>query len=119
MTDQNYEVVKPEVSYSMYWPEALLLLLSVATPVIAWFIWRNGNMLGRSGSVMVFFAAVAEFVSIHRMNKKHILNACRVRANEIPWEFSSLSTVVGVISLIFGLVGTLLWGYGDMLIGCP
>ena len=117
MNGPKYEVVKPTVSYGMYWPEGLLLVLSVAAPVIAWFIWHNGNMLGRSGSVMVFFAAVAEFISIHRMNKKHILNAWRVKANEVPWEFSRAATIVGVVSLLCALFGTLLWGYGDLLVG--
>lgn len=98
----------------MYWPEALLLLASAATPFIAWAIWHDGNMFGRSGSVMTFLALLAEFVSLNRMNKKHILNACRVRANEMPWGFSRAAKLVGIVSLIFALVGTLIWGYGDL-----
>lgn len=112
---QTYTVVKnPPVSYRLYWPETLLLLLSVATPFIAWVIWHNGNMFARSGSVMAFLALVAEFISIHRMNKKHILNACRVKANETPWDFSRASKVVGILSLVCASAGTLIWGYGDL-----
>lgn len=112
---QTYEVVKnPPVSYRMYLPEVLLLLLSVATPFIAWAIWHNGNMFGRSGSVMTFFALVAEFISIHRMNKKHLINACRVKAKKTPWDFSRAYKVVGILSLICALAGTLIWGYGDL-----
>jgi hypothetical protein len=66
---------------------------------------------------MVLFAAVAEFITINRMNKKHILNACRVKANEPPWDFSFAARVVGIISLVAALLGTILWGYGDLLIG--
>jgi hypothetical protein len=101
----------------MYWPEVVLLLFSYGTPVLAWVISHNGPMLARSGSIMVFFAAVAEFFTINRMNKKHLLNACRVKENEIPWDFSSAARVVGAFSLLAALLGTILWGYGDLLIG--
>jgi hypothetical protein len=48
----------------MYSPEAALLLLSYATPVVAWLISHNGGMVSRSGSI--FLAAVAEFVMLNR-----------------------------------------------------
>lgn len=116
MNNKNYEVLKPNVSFTMYWPEGVLLLLSLGTPIVAWLIWHDGAMLARAGSIMVFFAAVAEFFSINRMNKKHILNACRIRANEVPCDFSSAARVVSFISLLAALVGTVLWGYGDLLV---
>lgn len=116
MSNQTYEVVKPDVSYHMYWPEGLLLLLSILVPVLAWLIWRNGEMLQHSGTVTVFFAAVAEFISIHRMNKKHILNACRVRANEVPWDFSRASKVVGIAAFICALAGIILSAFGKCIV---
>ena len=116
MNTPTYEVVVPPVSFRMYWPEATLLLLSFGTPVVAWLIWHSGDMLGRSGSIMVLFAAVAEFITIHRMNKKHIPNACRVKAGEKPWQFSCPATVVGILSLVAALVGTVFWGYGDLIV---
>ena len=100
----------------MYWPEVTLLLASIATPVVTWLIFHNGGMLGRSGSIMVFFAAVAEFFTLNRSNKKHILNACRVKNGETPWDFSRPARIVGFFSLITALIGTLLWGYGDLLV---
>ena len=112
---KTYEVVKdPPVSYRMYWPEAVLLLASVVAPVAAWCIWRDGVMFARSGSLVVFFALVTEFVSLHRMNNKHILNACRVKAGEVPWDFSKPARVIGVIALLVALAGTVIWGYGDL-----
>jgi hypothetical protein len=117
MNNQTYQVVKPRVSFAMYWPEGVFLLLSYVTPVFAWLISHSGDMLARSGSVMVFFAAVAEFIMLNRMNKKHLLNACRVKANEAPWDFSLAARVVGIISLIAALLGTILWGYGELLVG--
>ena len=64
----------------------------------------------------MFFAAVAQFITLTRTNKKHILNACRAKARETPKALSLVVKVVGVISLALGLLGTLLWGYGDWAI---
>ena len=117
MNASTYQVVKPQVTFRMYWPEGVLLLFSYATPVVAWAISHNGAMVSRSGSIMVFLAAVAEFIMLNRMNKKHILNACRVKANEAPWDFSLAAKVVGFLSLFAALLGTIIWGYGDLLLG--
>ena len=115
-TSQTYEMMKPKVRFRVYWLEATLLLLSFATPIIAWLIWHDAVMLARSGSIMVFFAAVAEFRTISWMNKKHLLNACRVRVNETPWDFSLPAKIVGYVSVSAALLGTILWGYGDLLV---
>ena len=64
----------------------------------------------------MFFAAVAQFITLNRTNKKHILNACRAKAGETPKALSLVVKVVGVISFVLGLLGTLLWGYGDWAI---
>jgi hypothetical protein len=83
---------------------------------VTWLTFHDGGMLGRSGSVVVFFAAVAEFFTLNRANKKHILNACRVKNGETPWDFSRPAKIVGLLSFVVGLIGTILWGYGDLLI---
>ena len=116
MTNQrDYEIIKnPPVSYRMYWPEAVLLLASFITPFVAWLIWHSPVMFARSGSLVVFFALLTEFISLHRMNKKHITNACRIKAGETPWDFSRPANVVGVLALVLALAGTLVWGYGDL-----
>src|SRR6266567_2154801 len=111
MSVDGYEVVKPKVSIRMYWVEIALLAASLATPVVAYAVWGTGGKLGRSGSVMVFFAALAEFTTLNRLNRKHLLNA----AGEAPSNFSTPSRLVGWVSLIAALVGTLVWGYGDLL----
>jgi len=117
MSTPVYEVVKPQVSLRMYLPEVILLLASFATPLLAWAISGSGSMMGRSGRVMVFFVAVAEFVLLNRANKKHIVNGCRVKAKETPWDSSHPATALGITSLIAGLLGTLIWGYGDLVLG--
>jgi len=94
----------------------VFLLASFAAPIGAWFVWHDGQMLGRSGSLMLFFAAVAEFMILNRMNDKHLLNACRVKAQEKPWDFSRAARAIGVIALFAALLGTLIWGYADLLV---
>jgi len=111
----KYEFRRPQVGLGMYWPEALLLAFAWIVPIIAWLVSSSGPMLSRSGSLMVFFAAIAEFVTLHRANKKHLLNAQRVRAGEAPLEFSNAATIVGWLALVSALIGTVLWGYGDLL----
>ena len=114
MSLDEYEVMKPKVGVRMYWVEIALLAVSFTTPVVAYAVWGGGG-LGRSGSVMVFFAALAEFTTLNRLNRKHLLNAVRARAGETPWDFSTPSRVVGWASLAAALFGTLLWGFGDLL----
>jgi len=113
----EYEFVSPKVSLSMYRLEATLLLVAVLTPLIAWIGWRTGGALARSGSVTVFLAVLAEFLILNKANRKHLLNAARVRSGEMPWDFSKPAKVVGFISLVIAALGTLLWGFGDVLLG--
>src|SRR5688572_12119935 len=114
MTSDPYQVQRPTVTVSMYWPEATCILLCWLTPIISWWIWPDPYKLARSGSLMVFFAVLAEFITLGRMNKKHILNACRAAAHERPWDFSGAARVVGIAALVSALAGTVLWGYGDL-----
>jgi uncharacterized membrane protein YqjE len=96
MSAPTYRMVKPSVSVRMYWLEVVCLALSAVTPVVAWAIWHDWTMIARSSSVMVFLAAVAEFFTLNRLHQKHLLNACRAKACEDPWDFSQPAKVVGV-----------------------
>jgi hypothetical protein len=66
---------------------------------------------------MVFFAVVAEFFTLNKANRKHLLNAARVQAGETPWDFSTPANIVGIASLVCAAIGTLIWGFGDVLFG--
>jgi hypothetical protein len=116
MASDAYQFPRPPVRLTMYWVEVALLVASILTPIIAWLAWRDGVVLARSGSVMVFFAAVAEFFTLNKANRKHLLNAARVKAGEMPWDFSRAATLVGLASLVCAAVGTLLWGFGDVIV---
>ena len=65
---------------------------------------------------MVFFAAMAEFLLIGRANRKHILNACRAKNGETPWDFSRTDKGISIIAFLLALVGTVIWGFGDLML---
>ncbi|MGH9523263.1 MAG: hypothetical protein ACRD3E_12110 [Terriglobales bacterium] len=67
----------------------------------------------RSGSLAVFCAAVAEFIALNRLTKKHFLNACRAQNGELPWGVTSAFNRVGQAAFVLGLCGTVIWGYGS------
>lgn len=109
----TYEVVQPEVKLSEYWTEWFFLALGLVIPVVAAVIWRTGNAFERSGSLTVFCAAAAQFITVNRLTKKHILNASRVLNNEKPFTVSAASKVVGIAAFMVGLIGTVIWGFGS------
>jgi hypothetical protein len=106
---------RPQIHASSYWVELILLAASYSTPVLTWVGWRDWALLGRSGSMMVFFAAIAEFVMLNRMNKKHLINDCRIKQGHRPWDVSRAAAIIGFASLVAALAGTLLWGYADLM----
>ncbi len=55
----------------------VLLVAGVLIPILAAIMRRTGNAFERSGSLTVFCAGVAEFVTINRLTEKHIRNASR------------------------------------------
>ncbi len=113
----EYPVVRPSVHISEYWLVFLFLGISILTPTVFWFISHNPVLFGRSGSLMVLFAAAAEFALVSRANAKHILNACRAKDDHTPWDFSRQDTVLSIIVFLFALVGTFIWGFGDLVVG--
>lgn len=97
-------------------PEWALLVSAYVTPFIAFFVWHHGIALQRSGGVMVFFAVAAEFITINRANKKHMLNASRAARHEPIWDFSTPGKIVGWLALGAALAGTILWVFGDLML---
>ena len=112
---KTYEVYQPKVVYSQYWVDWSFLVIGVLIPILAAIMWRTGNAFERSGSLTVFCAAVAEFVTINRLTKKHIRNASRALNGERPWDVSGAAKCVGIAALVVGLIGTVIWGFGTKL----
>jgi len=113
----NYPVVNTSVHIKEYWLVFVFLGFSVSTPTLIWFITHSPVLFGRSGSLMVLFAAAAEFTLVNNANKKHILNACRAKADQTPWDFSRQDSMFSFIVFTFALVGTFIWGFGDFVMG--
>ena len=98
------------------------LILSALIPVLAYFgIFQPesepiGSWFQRSGSIGVLFAAIAELF----MNKiAPFVNAGGiVGESEIEWEkeFYTYYRNICILGGVLALVGTIIWGYGDLLI---
>ena len=106
-------MVQPQFGLAQYWPEVSALVLAVLAPVVALLGWGAGEAFERSGSLTVFFAAVAEFVALNRLTKKHFLNACRAKDGETPWSVSPAAKYIGIAAFFIGLAGTAIWGFGS------
>jgi len=113
---KTYLLVVPELGYREYWPEIAWLCLGVLAPIATLCITRSGDWLERSGSVSVFCAAVAEFISLNRLTKKHFLNACRAQRGELPWGISSAFSNIGKVAFLLGVAGTIIWGFGSKIL---
>jgi hypothetical protein len=76
-----------------------------------------GTWFGRSGSLMTLLAAIVQFRialelegSQYRALFRGVLGGLPRRASLAP-----LSRILGPASLILIVMGTLIWGYGDLL----
>jgi hypothetical protein len=108
-------VLASSVHWVAYWPEWLLLLASVLAPTFVAMHYQEAHLFARAGALTVFFAATAQFFSIGRANTKHLRNARRAKDNQSPRDFSSAAKVISWLSFFCGLLGTIIWAYGDML----
>lgn len=109
------ELEKADVGFEFYWKEIVLLAGALIMPVLTWVLTHDGSLLSRSGSLVVFCSALSEFTLLNKANVKHLRNAMRVHSGEKPLNFSTPATVIGYVSLAVAILGTLLWGYGDLL----
>jgi hypothetical protein len=108
-------VLPTVVHWLEYWPEWVLLLASLGAPAFVAMWYRDAGLFARAGALTVFFAATAQFFSIGRANTKHIHNARRAKDNQSPRDFSSTAKVVSWLSFACGLIGTIIWAYGDLI----
>lgn len=110
---KTYTLVVPQLGFAEYWPEIAFLAAGALVPIVV-IIWSgSGEFFERSGSIAVFCAAVAEFIALNRLTKKHFLNACRAKDGETPWGISSAFALVGKAAFAVGLYGTVIWGFGS------
>src|SRR5437899_11826656 len=72
------EFYTPGVEMKMYRYEIFFLVLSLISPFISLIFSTDKIIFVRSGSLMLFFAAIAEFLFLNKVNFMHIVNDCRV-----------------------------------------
>ena len=101
------------IGLSISWIVALASFLASEVTDVDWF--------SRSGAVMCLLAAVANFalVKIHQRDLAQIFRdperSKREKAEQIlqpPAVYSNLAK----ISYLTGIIGTAVWGYGDLLL---
>ena len=101
--------------YKQFEIEILLLFISIIWVFISLFI--SENWFARSGSIMVLFSVIIEYrlLKAHNdmVNRKvqasvHTRRALKITVLE---EHKKIS----FITHIFLVVGTLIWGYGDLI----
>ncbi len=109
------------IDKNKYRRPVLLLIFGVFFSIISAYasLDSEGDWFARSGAILSFISVVVQFLlsnlkkseleSLFRSNKglKEKINTIKVK--DARHEFLSLA------SGITGLVGTLIWGYGDLL----
>ena len=112
----QHSLYKPVIGWKAHKWEIGLLMAAGLTPVLALLIWLTSDALQRAGGVMVFFAVAAEFITLNKANRKHLINASRAYRREEPWAFSDSDRYVGWVALAMALIGTFLWVLGDLML---
>lgn len=100
------------VPWNFYLTEWVLLGIAVILPVIVWIASGDPVMTSRFGSLTVLLSAIVEFRMIRAANRKHLLNVQR----STPLEFSSQAPWVERCALAVAALGTVLWGFGDVIL---
>ena len=96
-----------------------LCLCAFMTPLISLLGWFRpqaeplGQWFQRSGAVMTVFAVYAQF----QVNNIVTMIAGAGFGNTFGfyWKYQRRQKVVAVLSLVPAIIGTLIWGYGDLL----
>ena len=102
---------KPIIFLIIAW---LLVLLSLYLEII----WR-GTLFSRSGSLMVLFAFIAEYYLLRTRDRYHS-NQLKAysRGDQVNFEEvhpSKSHQYLEKVSHITIIIGTVMWGYGDLL----
>jgi hypothetical protein len=98
------------------------LILAWASIAVSFFLEANygGNWFMRSGSLMVLFSIVAEFLLLdgrdeylnQRLSERKEPNQQKSLDSFHPSQMHKLFEIISHISVV---IGTVIWGYGDLL----
>jgi hypothetical protein len=97
-----------------------LLSIGYAIPipflVLDLCLFRKPEWFAPSGAIILFVVAVVQFKQLALLHNKHIRNAERARTNQQIQLLSGPYRRLECRSFVAGLLGTLIWAYGDKLI---
>ena len=99
-------VIRRALLHDSYLAELLLVLLAMGLPMASLMVsieTGTGEWFQRSGSLMVLFSVAVEY------RRRHLLQA---RGRTAGWMLWRQVPYVCYLSIF---VGTLIWGYGDLL----
>lgn len=98
----------------------LLLIIGIAFSIVSAIISLNAveNWFARSGAVLSFVSVVVQFM-LSNMKKSEIeklfeSNLGLKQKMKALKQKDSLNNSVSAASIVTGLVGTIIWGYGDL-----
>ncbi len=108
---------------SSYWIDAILLFLATGPPLLsAWlsYHFHEAHWFQRSGSLTVLFAALLEFRQA--AVDKGVRDAAWAAAKRRSWlglaivgQLPSPRKIIAGLALVLVVLGTIIWGYGDLL----
>lgn len=102
----------------------VLLIVAAVAPVMSEIVsysTGHGHWFGRSGSITVLLAAVIQYrLAAQLANSQHGALVTGVMAG-FPRRASltSLGRFLAVSSLLLIIIGTAIWGYGDLMFDTP
>ena len=99
----------------------LLLLGAVAIPTLAYIgILMPANetiatWLQRSGSIMVFLALLSEYMLFTIHGLIYMSGICDEHLWPMRIKYGKLHTALSLTSFTAAAIGTIIWGYGDLI----
>ncbi|MEX1215726.1 hypothetical protein [Saccharospirillum sp.] len=101
---------------------ALLLVLGVIPTSLALILdWQpEGDSPGvwfqRSGSILVVFSVLADAILASLFTSLFPGSQTVVLTDDDAVSLKPLYTIVSIFAVVFTVVGTVIWGYGDLLL---
>ncbi len=98
-----------------------LLIAAVIVPVVSWqgFLKPETEQLAtwiqRSGAIVVFLCVVSEYYVSRLLGILNPPGFTSVGTKKLEKKLGLPLNIIQIIVLILGAIGTLLWGYGDLL----
>lgn len=100
----------------------ILVVVAATLPFLSWYLpeWAPKNETAaswfqRSGSLVVILAAYAEYILFKTYDYISPSEAAYAVPFDVPSWYKHFYNVVSGVALTLLVVGTVIWGYGDLL----